>query len=194
MERSINKGRKCCNMYIQKCSNIKLLLNLAGAPQGNVLLVDRVASCTVMWGGGEGWGCHQRNVLLVDRLASASVICDYHYYSCEFDSYLWQDLLNTTLYDKVCQWLTAVVCGLLLVLQFSLQIKQSSRNCQSCQIWPAKFGQILIRTDTKLVFCNRKLMRTDIFLARTTKPICNFANPDKKTCDRSGVFSGFPHQ
>jgi hypothetical protein len=93
------------------------------------------------------------------------------------------DLLNTTLYDKVCQWLTAVVCGLLLVLQFSLQIKQSSRNCQSCQIWPAKFGQILIRTDTKLVFCNRKLMRTDIFLARTTKPICNFANPDKKTCN-----------
>ena len=168
MERSINKGRKCCNMYIQKCSNIKLLLNLAGAPQGNVLLVDRVAS--------------------------ASVICNYHYYSCEFDSYLWQDLLNTTLYDKVCQWLTAVVCGLLLVLQFSLQIKQSSRNCQFCQIWPAKCGQILIRTDTKLVFCNRKLMRTDIFLARTTKPICNFANPDKKTCDRSGVFSGFPHQ
>jgi hypothetical protein len=28
-----------------------------------------------MWG--EGWGCHQRNVLLVDRLASASVICNY---------------------------------------------------------------------------------------------------------------------
>ena len=24
---------------------------------------------------------------------------------------------------------------------------QSSRNCQSCQIWPAKFGKILIRTD-----------------------------------------------
>ena len=41
----------------------------------------------------------------------------------------------------------------------------------------SKFGQILIRTDTRLVFCNRKLMRTDIFLARTTKHICNFANP-----------------
>ena len=48
--------------------------------------------------------------------------------------------------------------------------------CQSCQTWPAKFGQILLRTDTRLVFCNRKLMRTDIFFARTTKPICNFAN------------------
>jgi hypothetical protein len=48
--------------------------------------------------------------------------------------------------------------------------------CQSCQTWPATFGQILLRTDTRLVFCNRKLMRTDIFFTRTTKPICNFAN------------------
>ena len=48
--------------------------------------------------------------------------------------------------------------------------------CQSCQTWPAKFGQILLGTDTRLVFCNRKLMRTDIFFTRATKPICNFAN------------------
>ena len=34
---------------------------------------------------------------------------------------------------------------------------------QSCQTWPVKFGQIWLRTDTRLVFCNRKLMRTDIF-------------------------------
>ena len=34
---------------------------------------------------------------------------------------------------------------------------------QSCQTWPAKFGQILLKTDTRLVFYNRKLMRTDIF-------------------------------
>jgi hypothetical protein len=34
--------------------------------------------------------------------------------------------------------------------------------CQFCQTWPAKCGQILPRTDTSLVFCNRKLMRTDI--------------------------------
>jgi hypothetical protein len=50
------------------------------------------------------------------------------------------------------------------------------KMCQSCQTWPAKFGQILLRTDTRLIFCNRKLMRTDIFFTRTTKPICNFAN------------------
>jgi hypothetical protein len=28
-----------------------------------------------------------------------------------------------------------------------------------------------------LLFCNRKLMRTDIFFTRTTKSICNFVNP-----------------
>jgi hypothetical protein len=41
---------------------------------------------------------------------------------------------------------------------------------QSCEIWPAKFGQILLRTDTRLVFCSRKLMRTDIFFTRTPNP------------------------
>jgi hypothetical protein len=48
---------------------------------------------------------------------------------------------------------------------------------QFCQTWPPKFGQILLRNDTRLVFCNGKLMRTDIFFTRTTKPICNFVNP-----------------
>ena len=35
--------------------------------------------------------------------------------------------------------------------------------CQSCQKWPAKFRQILLMTDTKKLFCNRILMRTDNF-------------------------------
>jgi hypothetical protein len=48
---------------------------------------------------------------------------------------------------------------------------------EMCQTWLAKFGQILARTYTRLVFCNKKLMRTDIFFTRTTKPICNFVNP-----------------
>ena len=52
--------------------------------------------------------------------------------------------------------------------------------CQSCQTWPAKFQQILLRTDTSFVFCNRKLMRTDIFLTGTTKPIYHLVNPVKK--------------
>ena len=48
---------------------------------------------------------------------------------------------------------------------------------QSCQTWPAKFGQILLKTDTRLVFCIRKLMRSDIFFTRTTKHLWNFVNP-----------------
>ena len=36
-----------------------------------------------------------------------------------------------------------------------------------------------VGSDTRLVFCNRKLMRTDIILTRTTKPICNFTNSVK---------------
>ena len=35
-----------------------------------------------------------------------------------------------------------------------------------------------LRTDTRLVFCYRKFMRTDIFFIRTTKPLCNFVNPE----------------
>ena len=53
--------------------------------------------------------------------------------------------------------------------------------CPSCQTWPAKFGQIWLTTDKRLVFCiNRKLMRTDIFFTRTTKHICNFVKPAVK--------------
>ena len=63
-----------------------------------------------------------------------------------------------------------------VIIGNSSLLHQSSRNCQSCQISPATFGKMLIRTDTRLVFCNRKLMRTDIILTRTTKPICNFVN------------------
>jgi hypothetical protein len=37
------------------------------------------------------------------------------------------------------------------------------------QTWPAQYGQILQRTDTRFVFSNRKLMKTDIFFTRTTK-------------------------
>ena len=39
---------------------------------------------------------------------------------------------------------------------------------QSCQTWPAKFGQILLRTCTRLEYCNRKLMRTAIFFSLGT--------------------------
>ena len=33
-------------------------------------------------------------------------ISSYHHLSCEFEPRSWQDVLDTTLFDKVCQWLT----------------------------------------------------------------------------------------
>ena len=65
-----------------------------------------------------------------------------------------------------------------LLIGLSVVGENHSRVHDICQTWPAKFWQILLRTDTRLVFCNRKLMRTDIFFSlKTTKPICNFVNP-----------------
>ena len=73
--------------------------------------------------------------------------------------------------------ITAKICEVWSEFKiFCTLVTRVREMCQSCQTWPAKFGQILLRTDTRLVFCNRKLMRTDIFFTRTTKPICNFAN------------------
>jgi hypothetical protein len=40
--------------------------------------------------------------------------------------------------------------------------------------------ELFVRTDTWLVFYNRKLLRTDNFFTRITKPICNFPNPDSQ--------------
>ena len=56
----------------------------------------------------------------------------------------------------------------------SISLRQSLRNVSDMtnKIWAD-----LLRTDTRLVFCNRKLMRTYIFFTKTTKPICNFVNP-----------------
>jgi hypothetical protein len=51
---------------------------------------------------------------------------------------------------------------------------QSSQNSSVL----SDMTKILLRPDIKSVFCNRKLMKTDIFFTRTTKHICNFVNPD----------------
>jgi hypothetical protein len=32
-------------------------------------------------------------------------ISAYHHHSCEFQSHSWRGVLDTTIYDKVCQWL-----------------------------------------------------------------------------------------
>ena len=41
-----------------------------------------------------------------------------------------------------------------------------------------------VLSDASLLFCNRKLMRTDIFFTWTTKPICHFVNTEIKILNR----------
>ena len=60
--------------------------------------------------------------------------------------------------------------------------------CQSCQTWPAKFGQILLRTDTRLVYfaIENKWGLTLIF-TRTIKPTkmhMQFREPCRTDTDR----------
>ena len=41
-------------------------------------------------------------------LQQLSVLIATNYKCCEFESHSWQDVLDTTLCDKVCQWLSPV--------------------------------------------------------------------------------------
>ena len=42
---------------------------------------------------------------MVGWFTTTYAIGAYHYWSCEFESCSWQGILDTTLCDKVCQWL-----------------------------------------------------------------------------------------
>ena len=42
---------------------------------------------------------------MVVGFTTAYVINIYHHLSCQFESHSWRGALNTTLCDKVCQWL-----------------------------------------------------------------------------------------
>jgi len=57
-------------------------------------------------------GC-ERSVVVVDRMVveftTTYAISAYHHYSCEFESCSWRGVLDTTLCNKVCQWLATVV-------------------------------------------------------------------------------------
>ena len=44
---------------------------------------------------------------MVVGFTTAYAISAYHHWSCEFESHSWQGVLNTTLSDKVFQWLAA---------------------------------------------------------------------------------------
>ena len=99
-----------------------------------------------------------------------------HYNGEAFTLQLWRIAYNG---GSIHVYLTIVKHRLHWSIPYNREAYRVREICQSCQTWPAKFGQILPRTDTRLVFCHRKLMSTDIIFTRATKPIsCNFANPE----------------
>ena len=63
--------------------------------------------------------CHGHNRLVVG-FTTTYVINAYYHKGCEFESRTWRGVFNTTLCDKVCQWL---ISGFLLVLRFPPPIK-----------------------------------------------------------------------
>jgi hypothetical protein len=50
----------------------------------------------------------QSIVMVVVRFTTTFAIGAYYQYSCEFESHSWWGVLDTTLCDKVCQWLAPV--------------------------------------------------------------------------------------
>ena len=43
---------------------------------------------------------------IVVEFTTTYAISAYHHYSCDFESLSWRGVLDTTIYDQVCQWLT----------------------------------------------------------------------------------------
>jgi hypothetical protein len=64
-----------------------------------------------------------------------------------------------------------------ILLPFFITELSSRNSSVLLDLSLAKFGQIIIRTDTRLVFSIKKLMRTDIVFTRTTKDIWYFLKP-----------------
>jgi hypothetical protein len=66
---------------------------------------------------------------------------------------------------------------ILLVMSDSSDELPKHKRLSSQQYWRTSQTQTFVSTvGTRLVFCNRKLLRIDIFFTRTNKLICNFVN------------------
>jgi len=59
-----------------------------------------IICCTCIWLRG-----HRGRDRMVVRFTTIYVISAYHHSRCEFESSSWRDVLDTTLCNKVCQWL-----------------------------------------------------------------------------------------
>jgi len=56
------------------------------------------------------WGVIVVMIDLIYGFTTAYAISVYHILSCEFESYSWWGVLDTTVHDKVCQWPVAGQC------------------------------------------------------------------------------------
>ena len=66
----------------------------------NAASVHVIYNCNSILCGGN----HGRDRMVVG-FTTTCAISAYHHKSCEFESHSWQGVLDTTLCDKVCQWL-----------------------------------------------------------------------------------------
>ena len=80
------------------------------------------------------------------------------------------------LYIQICKY-SMYLYYLFVRKSYYIIYWQNSRNLSVLSDMTSKIWADFAKDDTRLVFCNGKLMRTDIFFTRTTKPICNFMNP-----------------
>jgi len=71
------------------------------------------------------WGGHRGRDRMVVGFTTTCAISAYHHSNCEFKSCWWRGVLDTTLCDKVCQWLATD-------RWFSLGTPVSSTNKTGC--------------------------------------------------------------
>jgi hypothetical protein len=135
---------------------------------------------------------------MVVEYKTTCAVSAYHHYSCEFESRSWRGVLDTTICDKVCQWL---VTGLwfLWILRFP------PPKIKTIVLLRADYYHVLIRTTTWFAWswsyrswiynyvCNQCLSPLTLwvgtpFMARCTWYI--MCQSLSVTCDRSVVFSG----
>ena len=49
--------------------------------------------------------CRRRRYRMIVSFITTCAISAYHHYSCDFEPHFWRCVLDTTLWDNVCQWL-----------------------------------------------------------------------------------------
>jgi hypothetical protein len=89
---------------------------------------------------------------MISTITSAS--SSYHHWSCEFESHSWWGALNTTLCDKVCQWLAAGAITKILEKNYVLYILNYARLSNKFRFILTQLHLLVLRQTVKSVLCN----------------------------------------